>query len=174
MSIVINGSGSISGITAGGLPDGVITADDLASGVGGKVLQVINATYSTETNTTSTSVLSDTGLTASITPSSTSNKILAIVSQSGVRNYGDAAGGVHIELFRDSTLLKLMSNRASENGSANGNGIGSVSISYLDSPSSTSSITYKTQFRARSGGGGTARVQDDSSTSSITLMEIAA
>ena len=40
MPIVINGSGSITGITAGGLPDGCVTADDLASGVGGKNVQV--------------------------------------------------------------------------------------------------------------------------------------
>ena len=44
MPIAINGSGSITGITAGGLPDGCVTADDLASGVGGKILQVVSPT----------------------------------------------------------------------------------------------------------------------------------
>ena len=44
MPIAINGSGSITGISAGGLPDGCVTADDLASGVGGKILQVVQAT----------------------------------------------------------------------------------------------------------------------------------
>ena len=36
MPIVLNGDGTVTGITAGGLPNGCITADDLASGVGGK------------------------------------------------------------------------------------------------------------------------------------------
>ena len=48
MPIVINGSGSITGISAGGLPDGCVTADDLASGVGGKLLQVVQ-TVKTDT-----------------------------------------------------------------------------------------------------------------------------
>ena len=41
MPVTINGSGSITGISAGGLPDGIIQAADLASGVGGKILQVL-------------------------------------------------------------------------------------------------------------------------------------
>ena len=44
MPIVLNGSGTITGISAGGLPDGIIQAADLASGVGGKTLQVVQAT----------------------------------------------------------------------------------------------------------------------------------
>ena len=40
MAITINGSGTVSGISAGGLPDGIIQSADLASGVGGKILQV--------------------------------------------------------------------------------------------------------------------------------------
>ena len=40
MPIVLNGSGTVTGISAGGLPDGIIQAADLASGVGGNILQV--------------------------------------------------------------------------------------------------------------------------------------
>lgn len=40
MPITLNGSGTVSGISAGGLPDGIIQSADLASGVGGKILQV--------------------------------------------------------------------------------------------------------------------------------------
>ena len=185
MAITINGSGTVTGISAGGLPDNCITADDLAttldlsgntitlpSGTGGKVLQVVNSDYSGEITTTNTSTLVDTGLSATITPSSTSSKILVIATNSGVRGWGGTGqNGVHIELFRDSTYLKRMSNRAANLGTDFGNSIGSVSISYLDSPATTSAITYKTQFYARVEGN--ARVQDDNATSTITLMEIA-
>ena len=44
MPIVLNGSNTITGISAGGLPDGIIQAADLASGVGGKILQVLQVT----------------------------------------------------------------------------------------------------------------------------------
>jgi len=54
MAIAINGAGTITGISAGGLPDGIIQEADLASGVGaGKLLQVVEHQYSTEGSTTS-------------------------------------------------------------------------------------------------------------------------
>ena len=46
MPVTINGNGTITGISAGGLPDGCITADDLASGAGGKLLQVVQTVKS--------------------------------------------------------------------------------------------------------------------------------
>ena len=51
MPIAINGSGTVTGISAGGLPDGIIQAADLASGVGGKVLQYVVGTTTTQTYT---------------------------------------------------------------------------------------------------------------------------
>ena len=42
MPITLNGSGTVSGLSVGGLPDGSIASADLASGVGGKVLQIVN------------------------------------------------------------------------------------------------------------------------------------
>ena len=50
MPITLNGSGTVSGISAGGLPDGIIQSADLATGVGGKILQVL-------TNTTLTALV---------------------------------------------------------------------------------------------------------------------
>ena len=57
MAIAINGAGTITGITAGGLPDGVIQEADLASGVGGKVLQVVNTTITAASTFTVPSVV---------------------------------------------------------------------------------------------------------------------
>ena len=80
MPVTINGNGTITGISAGGLPDGCVTADDLASGVGGKILQVVSTT---KTDTASNSTASqawwsytDSSLKVTITPTSASNKIL--------------------------------------------------------------------------------------------------
>ena len=76
MPITLNGSGTVSGISAGGLPDGIIQSADLATGVGGKIIQVVS---NTKTDTGSSSVtggnLTSHILTQAITPSSSSNKV---------------------------------------------------------------------------------------------------
>ena len=78
MSITINGNGTVTGLSAGGLPAGSVTSATLASGVGGKVLQVVQTPF---TGTDSQSVSSGgnwvpTAPKCSITPSNASNKIL--------------------------------------------------------------------------------------------------
>ena len=77
MPIVLNGSGTVTGISAGGLPDGIIQAADLASGVGGKVLQQKFSKKTNGTSTTSTTITeisSDFRIT--ITPLSASSTII--------------------------------------------------------------------------------------------------
>ena len=175
MAITINGSGTITGVSAGGLPDGIITADDLASGVGGKVLQVVQTTYSSTSTTTSTSYV-DTGHSATITPSSTTSKILVMAVYS--LGSGSTAYATWSKVNRGATELIVQGAYAG----GNNYGIMPTSIVYLDSPSTTSATTYKTQFRTDNGSGtasyghpvnktygvGTAQF-----TSTITLMEIA-
>ena len=68
MPITLNGSGTVSGISAGGLPDGIIQSADLASGVGGKILQVVSSNMDQTYSTNATSYTSI-GLNAIITPS---------------------------------------------------------------------------------------------------------
>ena len=58
MPITLNGSGTVSGISAGGLPDGIIQSADLATGVGGKILQVLQTIKTDVFSTTSTSYVS--------------------------------------------------------------------------------------------------------------------
>jgi hypothetical protein len=113
---------------------------------GGKVLQVVQATKTAETSTTSTT-LADSGLSVSITPSSATSKILVIATMNGVlKDAGNVGNGMRIVLNRDSTKLSsageliawdLVNQRAS---------VGTVEIVYLDSPASTSALTYKTQW----------------------------
>jgi hypothetical protein len=134
----------------------------------GNIIQVVSATYSTSTNTSS-SAESDTGLTASITPSSASNKILVIVNQSGVaKNTGNQ--GVGLKLYRDTTSISHFATELGYNNNTSFN-ITSAAISYLDSPNTTSSVTYKTRFNA-SGNTGIVYVQYGSMMSTITLMEV--
>ena len=76
MPVVINGSGTVTGISAGGLPDGIIQAADLASGVGGKILQVIQTVKKDKTTIQSASLTDITGMSVTITPSSASSKVL--------------------------------------------------------------------------------------------------
>jgi hypothetical protein len=139
---------------------------------GGKVLQVVTATYGTQVYTTS-ETYSDTGLTASITPSSSSSRVLVLVSQSGVGKDG-SGNAVKIRLVRDGSEITVIDTVIGYSGSVNTQYIGTISSTYLDSPASTSSLTYKTQF-GRTTSSGYSFVQTNSnSTSTITLLEIGA
>ena len=137
----------------------------------GSVLQVVNASYSVQTSSSSSSY-ADTGLTATITPTSASSKILVLVSQVGIAKLSSDTG-VGVKLLRGATLIVQMETLAGANGSIIGNYIGATSTAYLDSPATTSATTYKTQFNSFSNTA-SAQVQTGSVTSTITLMEIAA
>jgi hypothetical protein len=139
----------------------------------GSVLQVVNATYSTQV-TNNTATYADTGLTASITPTSSSNKILVIVNQSSVgKNTGLLSNALVIKLVRNSTDIIFFGGAIGYTETNIYNLGFSPSTSYLDSPATTSSVTYKTQFANNVNNAGV-RVQTDGYTSTITLMEIKA
>ena len=137
----------------------------------GSVLQVVNATYASETSTTSASY-ADTGLTVSITPTSSSSKILVLISQRFFANPSNGNdGGGNVKVLRGATTLIT----ATRVGLSDSTGAmdNYFTTSYLDSPATTSSITYKTQF-AIFGTLGAFITQLSSSPSGITLMEISA
>ena len=133
----------------------------------GHVLQVVQSTLTGTVSTTSTSDVSS-GLTASITPSSTSNKILIMVSG------GKAYSGNTIvtnTVYRNGSSLGSVAKSSTIEGTANG---ASHSLTYLDSPSSISSVTYTIYYKSWSGNIG--YFQDTSSNfgqTTLTLMEIA-
>jgi type 1 fimbria pilin len=134
---------------------------------GGKVLQVVQATVGS-VSTTSTSDV-DTGLTASITPFSVSNKILIFISHSGVLKYSGASTvGVRIRLYKDGSNLQTIAGEAGWTNVSGYQDVGSVCINYLDSPATTSSITYKTTI-----GAANASATVTMERGFITLMEIA-
>ena len=135
----------------------------------GSVLQVVQG--STTTTVEHSTTYADTGLTASITPSSTSNKILVMVNQA-LLLVGQNGGSV--KLFRDSTAIYTPPQAYAFHISTGGDAYlrNYHSFNYLDSPSSTSALTYKTQARELSSSGSAFKTQDDSFKSYITLMEI--
>ena len=191
MAITINGNGTITGISVGGLPNGIVDTDMIADNAvtnakatgiaGGKVLQTATGTTST-THENTTTTFADTGLSASITPSATDSKILIMVSQAfEITGTGSDAGG-SMRLLRDSTVIEAAVDGSGSNAhkyyfyaqGASGNSFyGTYSLTFLDSPNTTSSVTYKTQDAMYYG---THRIKTQSSSipSYITLMEIAA
>ena len=139
----------------------------------GRVLQVVQGSYSTTVSSSDTASFTDTGLSASITPSSSSSKILVfvVIPTSASTTYYN---GAQFALIRASTSVFSLANtdRMTVSGLSYANV--NTTMQYLDSPSTTSSTTYKVSFKVISGGSGTVSVQHDSNASIITLMEIAA
>ena len=146
--------------------------NDGAALVTGKVLQVVSGTTSTRVQN-NTATYADTGLTVNITPSATSSKIIIMGTQADVfKSSGNSANSVHLRLVRASTEILDIADRAFLTASALEN-MGNVSFHHLDSPSSTSELTYKTQFHNHSGVEFAAVQQQGAGKSTIIAMEIA-
>jgi hypothetical protein len=136
-----------------------------------RILQVGANGTTTQTSSTSSSFV-NTALSASITPQSTSSKILVMVSGYG---FSSSSGtDTTIRLTRDQPSAPTVLQTGSAVFSANGGAlIGCYNFIYLDSPATTSSITYRTQL-ARGAGTGIAYDEINGSLTTITLMEVSA
>lgn len=110
---------------------------------GGKVLQVVQGTQ-TSTFTTTSTTFADTGLTASITPISSSNKILVFANFPRIYKNPSSDPAHELRLLRGATVVTTVSGSYNQNNDAND---ASQLILNLDSPSTSSSVTYKTQAR---------------------------
>ena len=144
---------------------------EFADAGGGKVLQVVNATDSTQRTTTSTSfVTASNTLTANITPSATSSKILILVNTTC---YNSASGYTYYTIFRDSTNVASNSsvNELTAQYGGAGTNISPLSIKFLDSPNTTSQITYQVYMKVQNS---TGYLNVNGNTGSIILIEIGA
>ena len=160
------------------------TATGFGGGKIGQVLQAVKTDTFTCTSATFTDV---TGITVDITPASSSNKILIMASL-----VGGAANEAHLhfKLLRDSTDI-LVGDAASDRIRAtislgpirNTSQAENFSIQYLDSPSSTSALTYKIQMQNQQGsvtsyinrsGADVDNTTFSRNTSTITVMEVLA
>ena len=212
MAIVINGSGTVTGLAVGGLPDGTVDAGTLAtnsvdsaelidgavddshmaamaaskltgalpaiSGAsltnlpsGGKVLQVVIGVDSTA-STIATTTYTDTGLSAAITPSSTSSKILCQWTSQVFLGKNEGMG---VQLVRDSTNIYTSEGFREIFTYSSATGQQEESRSswiHLDSPATTSAITYKIQVA--SFGSKSINLNNDGNETQLLLMEIGA
>ena len=137
----------------------------------GQILQVVTATDSTERTTTSTSfVAASNTLSVSITPSSASNKIFVTCSMS----YGSPTGthSIFLTLFRDSTNLGEPTRGFGNLFSGSSYNYAHATLQILDSPNTTSAITYQPYFKV---GNNTGRINNGGtgSFSTITAFEVA-
>ena len=131
------------------------------------IVQVINATTAT-TATNATNVYADTNLTATITPKSASNKVFVLISQMAAKNSTNAGSGCWLKLLRDGSLVNEFGNYLGYTNTLINNSV-CASFNYLDSPATTSAVTYKTQFKNNVNASG---VSVNEGTSSITLVEV--
>lgn len=130
-----------------------------------RVLQVVSGTLSTQFGTTSGTFVT-TGLTASITPSATSSKILILA---GINLNNSGANDSYATLFKDSTNLGPANGFV--NWFTNPSGQGGAALNFLDSPSTTSATAYSVRLRVSAG---TGFISVANTINTITLMEISA
>jgi len=175
MAITINGTGSITGLTAGGLPDGSVTTDDLAAnavtaaklaaGTGGKILNVWQGVFTGSQSFAPGSNVPGaradiTDLSVTLTPASASSKFLITCSI----NMGGGANSPAYYLMRDSTdiLVSTITGGSAVSATWGAHQSGTAgyeystdiqAISYVDSPATTDEITYKVQGQNAFGGG---------------------
>ena len=163
MPTIISGDGTITGLTA----TGISAVQNLPAGT---IKQVVNFSTNTETNATTNSYI-DTAITATITPSSASSKILVLVSANGLAKLNTNTTG-NLRIVRGATSILIFGGAFGYTASTAANAVASASAEYLDSPATTSATTYKVQV-VNSGNSGDIRVNWDTlANSTITLMEI--
>jgi hypothetical protein len=180
-SVIISGdtSGSITlaapavaGTNTITLPASTGTMLTTGSPQSGGVIQVVNATYATQTSN-STTTYADTGLTASITPKFATSTILVLVNHTqSQKSAGNSDNGLTLNLCRNGSNIIDFTDSLGYTNSALLN-VFNCSFIYKDSPATTSATTYKTQFK-NNFGASAVLVQHANKQSSITLMEIAA
>ena len=136
----------------------------------GKIGQIISSSYSTQLNVSSDGD-TDTGLSASITPSSTSSKILVLAYVTAGKN---GSTWITLRLKRNTgTNLILYAQSAGFTDNSNYNWLGTQTVMHLDSPNTTSATSYKVTI-ARNDNQGTVTAQHDGGVSTMILMEVLA
>ena len=165
---------SIAKLTATGTKDATtfLRGDNtFAEAGGGKVLQVVQTTLTTLLSTTSASFVEASGFNVAITPSSTSSKILVMVT-TNTQNSAGNAGKTNVTLARGASVLQANGFAFhSQQSGATYWFSSSSAFNYLDSPNTTSATTYKVYFL---GEVGTANINYNNSVGTITAIEVGA
>lgn len=139
----------------------------------GKILQVVYGSATT-TVTSSSQTFVDTGLSVTITPTSTASTILVLVDHNGnTKSNAHFNNQIKFILLRGSTEIAKMTHAMGYTGTAMTLYPGTSSISFVDSPATTSATTYKTQI-ANGHAGASVSVQVGNAVSTIVAMEVSA
>ena len=173
MPVTINGSGSITGLSVGGLGDGgIVDAGSLGNGA---VLQVKQAESSSQITQSSSADFNI--VTVSLTPTAVGNKIFIFGSVMGIQNgSGNQNTRFQCKVIRDSTALMISDANHWLQGSTTVLRHGGFSINYIDTAPSTNATTYKLVGYWSDTGGSQCFVNKDnnSGSSTITVMEVKA
>jgi len=165
----VNSSGALSASTLTG-------ALGYANMPAGSVLQVVNTIYSTYVSN-STSTYANTNVTATITPKFATSKILVIHSSQYAKNESNNSNAIAINLVRNGTQIVELALDLLYTGAAGGNALsnnGMSTCTYMDSPASTSALTYRTQFKNSGANSAVVYAQVNNTPGTMILMEIAA
>lgn len=199
MAMILDGNGTVTGLAVGGLPDGTVHTGTLAQGTitdadvndisaskltgalpnidgsaltgVGKVLQVVQGVTGNESSFAGTSGAC--GASVTITPTSASSKILVLVNVDGITVTNDNSGYGKFYVTRNSSNISFFGYPRNWTSVDNSSGT-TMATTYLDSPSSTSALTYGTTW-ANLSGSVTLQINRDGashSKSTITVMEI--
>jgi len=202
MPITINGSGTLTGVSVGGLPDGIVDTDMIAASAvtapkrgAGAILQVVQGIKKdTASNSTGARSWYETGITTSITPSNASNKIwltgyvmCGIAGPQtnigvGIYKAGSLITGYQADASGSRTRIAVTGDNSPDGGYLNSMAL--IHFNYLDTAGGTSAITYGIGVRNPSSITRTVKINyaeqntDDQDhfvgTSVITAMEVAA
>jgi len=170
---IVDGTIAIADLSATGSPGSTtfLRGDNTwgsAGATAGQVIQVKTATDSTERSTSSTTFQTNSTLSVSITPSSASNTILLMLFNFYTYSSG---GNTAVSIFRDSTNLGDATYGLF--GQQDDTLVRPFSYSYLDSPSSTSAITYQIRYRAYNYGSGTINKSPQGASATTTARLVA-
>tara|TARA_R110002073_G_C9250002_1_gene562490 strand:+ start:9 stop:605 length:597 start_codon:yes stop_codon:yes gene_type:complete len=195
MAIVINGSGTVTGISVGGLPDSIvddgtlatnsvtaaklksdaITGADLPSG---SILQVVTAAITGTTNSSSQTYVASV-MNIAITPTLATSRILVMVT-GGMNGFAGGSGGQEgrIKLYKDVagggySVVENSTRGLQSFYKTSPDDYDGVAIHYYDDPNTTSTITYNFYILRQSGNGTFSINRDGNGRMNITAFEIA-
>tara|TARA_R100000655_G_scaffold43878_2_gene80454 strand:- start:6227 stop:6796 length:570 start_codon:yes stop_codon:yes gene_type:complete len=189
MTITINGDGTIGGVSVGGLPDGIVDADMLAANAvttakinddavtaakrgAGAILQVKNKLFSLDTAFTNTSFADMSGFSEALATSSSSNKVLIILTIT-LFTYSTSNGASARITYDGNNTAETQRQYTTASGIP-----GTVSLITLVSPGKTDSITYQVQVKSELASHDCEINSDfdgdNTSHSELILMEVAA
>jgi hypothetical protein len=136
----------------------------------GEIIQVKQTAKHDVFTTTSVSFVDVTGLSVSITPNASSNKVLVMVTH-GANQKDSSNTSMGMRLFRGATQIAQIMIDGGKDGASGRQDFGGTSINVLDEPATTSATTYKTQANSQNNSSSTS-VQSGGGVSTMILMEV--